>query len=236
MSDLVPTIDSIINEYNRIIKGIDQTATEDQNRAYGGVIRSSKGTLVEGIAGNIIKIAWSRIAGDLSRISFAKNTVRIPMKKEYINRIHEPDVRNWLNNNYTKQHYTLKTDVHVSIDDSFVVAVECKAYTENAMLKRILVDFTLFKTQFPDLNCVLLQLESQLTGDYSQIDKSVIYGSSTTLTLLSYFDVDLRIITLLEGERKVYCPIHKKEYFKELTEESVERAIQVFMEILKPYL
>jgi len=116
------------------------------------------------------------------------------------------------------------------------VAVECKAYTENAMLKRILVDFTLFKTQFPDLNCVLLQLESQLTGDYSQIDKSVIYGSSTTLTLLSYFDVDLRIITLLEGERKVDCPIHKKEYFKELTEESVERAIQVFMEILKPYL
>jgi len=192
--------------------------------------------LVEDIAGNIIKIAWSRIAGDLSRISFAKNTVRNPMKKEYINRIHEPDVRNWLNNNYTKQHYTLKTDVHVSIDDSFVVAVECKAYTENAMLKRILVDFTLFKTQFPDLNCVLLQLESQLTGDYSQIDKSVIYGSSTTLTLLSYFDVDLRIITLLEGERKVDCPIHKKEYFKELTDESVERAIQVFMEILKPYL
>ena len=77
MSDLVPTIDSIINEYNRIIKGIDQTATEDQNRAYGGVIRSSKGTLVEDIAGNIIKIAWSRIAGDLSRISFAKNTVRV---------------------------------------------------------------------------------------------------------------------------------------------------------------
>jgi hypothetical protein len=60
----------------------------------------------------------------------------------------------------------LKTDVHVQVDGKFKIAIECKAYTENAMLKRILVDFTLFKQVYPDLAFVLFQLESQLGGDY----------------------------------------------------------------------
>jgi len=51
-----------------------------------------------------------------------------------------------------------------------------------------------------------VQLESQLGGDYST-DKDIIFGSRSTHTLLSHFDIDLNIITLLEGERKVKRPI-----------------------------
>ncbi|MDI9572290.1 MAG: restriction endonuclease, partial [Candidatus Cloacimonadota bacterium] len=87
----------------------------------------------------------------------------------------------------------------------------------------------------PTLDCVLLQLESQLNGDYSNISQSIIFGSSSTHTLLSYFDVDLYIITLLQGERKVKKPIHKKEYFKELTSESIEKAISTFQNILSKH-
>ncbi len=50
----------------------------------------------------------------------------------------------------------------------------------NAMLKRILVDFTLFRQVFRELNCVLFQLESQLGGDFASIRKKVIYGSPST--------------------------------------------------------
>jgi len=56
-----------------------------------------------------------------------------------------------------------------------IMGIECKAYTENAMLKRILVDFTLLKSIVPKANCVLLQLESQLTGDYSKPMNKIIY-------------------------------------------------------------
>lgn len=70
-----------------------------------------------------------------------------------------------------KCHYGQKTDVHLYIDGKFVMAIECKAYTENAMMKRILVDFTLLKEVYPNLDCVLLQLESQLGGDYGHFDK-----------------------------------------------------------------
>ena len=103
------------------------------------------------------------------------------------------------------------------------------------MLKRILVDFTLLKTIYPKLICCLFQLESQLTGDYSEINKPIIYGSHSTHTLLSYFDVDLNIFTLLEGERKVDAPIHKKEFIKPLEKESLIRTIEKFTEILKEH-
>lgn len=45
------------------------------------------------------------------------------------------------------------------------------------MLKRILVDFTLFKQVHPNLKCVLIQVESQLCGDYSSPSKDIILGS-----------------------------------------------------------
>ncbi|HOM05359.1 MAG TPA: restriction endonuclease, partial [Candidatus Kapabacteria bacterium] len=132
-------------------------------------------------------------------------------------------------------YYGLKTDVHVSIDNKLVMGIECKAYTENAMLKRILVDFTLFKNVIPNIKCVLLQLESQLTGDYSQPRNKITYGSHSTHTLLSYFDIDLNIITLLEGERKVDKPIHNSQYYKELKKEILENGIEVIKNLLSEF-
>lgn len=103
------------------------------------------------------------------------------------------------------------------------------------MFKRILVDATLLKTQFPKMQFILLQLESQLGGDFSEL-KDVTYGSTSTHTLLSYFDIDLHIITLLKGERKVDKPIHKKEFFKPLERENLEKAVDIMTEILKEYI
>jgi len=114
--------------------------------------------------------------------------------------------------------------------------IECKSYTENAMLNRILVDFTLLKTAYPDMNCALLQFESQLTGDYSQINKEIIYGSHSTHTLLSYFDIDLNIITLLEGERKVNQEFQKPEFLKQLETQTLVKAVEKIEEFLKMFV
>jgi len=67
------------------------------------------------------------------------------------------------------------------------------------MLKRTLVDCTLVKHIYPHVKFVLFQLESQLGGDYSNVFKKIHYGSPSTHTLLSYFDIELNIITLLKG-------------------------------------
>ncbi len=224
---------SLINAYEFLVKGIDTKAKDNlDDRAYGGVVRAGKGLLVESMAKSLVEIAWKELGGDPQRLSLEKQTVRIPIKPEYVEKIKSPEVKEYIKKNIGDFYYTLKTDVHVYIDGKFKIAIECKAYTENAMMKRILVDFTLFKQVYPDLSFILLQLESQLGGDYST-NNDVKYGSPSTHTLLSYFDIDLNIITLLEGERKVDKPIHKSEYYKSLRVESLMTALEVFKKLLK---
>ena len=225
----------LIDAYNLLVDGIDHEADES-DRAYGGVVRAGKGTLVEGLAKNIVSVVWREMGGKATRFSLDKTTIKIPINPPYIERIKSPEVRKYVQDNIHDYYFVAKTDVHVYIDKKFVMGIECKAYTENAMMKRILFDFTLLKQANKDLACVLFQLESQLGGDYSDISKDIRYGSKSTHTLMSYFDVDLAIVTLLEGERKVDKPIHKKEHAKTLREESLVRAMTFFEESLKKYL
>ncbi len=157
------------------------------------------------------------------------------MQKDYIDRLQSEEVKRWITENYSDFVFRAQVDNHTMIDDKFVLGIECKAYTENAMLKRILVDFTLLKSVCPNLKCALLQFESQLTGDYADIEKPIIYGSHSSHTLMSHFDIDLHIMTLIKGERKVDEPIHKAEFFKPLTFDSTLKCIDKIKELLAEY-
>ncbi len=229
------SIDEILKAYEILIKGIEADATDDEERAFGGIIRAGKGKLVESIARHMVEIAWDKIGGEPERLSLRKQTFKIPINKSYIEKLTNNAIRNFIYKNISDYYYTFKTDVHVSIDNSMVMGIECKAYTENAMLKRIMVDFTLLKSIMPNVSCVLLQLESQLTGDYSSPKKKIIFGSHSSHTIMSYFDVELNIITLLEGERKVNEPIHNSEYFKDLRKDVLEIGINELSDLLKQY-
>lgn len=141
-----------------------------------------------------------------------------------MSKIRSPEVKSYLLKNFNKIFYRIKPDIQVFINGDLKISIECKAYTENAMIKRILVDCTLIKQIFPNVSFVLLQLESQFGGDYSHFTTGK-FGSPSTHTLFSYFDVELNIITLLRGERKVDQPIHKREFFKPLTIEALKEAV-----------
>ncbi|GIV44747.1 MAG: hypothetical protein KatS3mg035_1870 [Bacteroidia bacterium] len=194
-----------------------------------------KGKLQEHITEEIIKIAWFSIGGDISDIQINSEKHKIPIQKQYIENISDVEVKKYLLDNIDDYYYHLSVDKQVYIKNKFVVGIECKAYTENAMLKRILVDFKLLKTLYPNLKCYLFQLESQLGGDYSELGSKT-FGSSATHTLLSYFpEVQLNIITFLKGERKIDEPIHKREYFKKLEKYTILNAVNVLAEDLKKY-
>jgi len=229
-------VNRLIDAFNLVVGGIDHEAEVSDDRAYGGIIRAGKGALVESLAKNAVSIAWRELGGHPSRFLLDKQGIKISIKSPYIEKIKSPEIKDYIKKNIRDYYYLAKTDVHVHIDKKFVMGIECKAFTENAMMKRILVDFTLLKQANKDMDCVLFQLESQLGGDYSKISKDIIYGSGSTHTLMSYFDVDLAIVTLLEGERKVDKPIHKKEYAKELGEEGLLKAMTFFEDHLKKYL
>jgi len=230
------SIDEIVKAYEILVRGIEAEANDNEDRAFGGIIRAGKGKLVESIGRHMVEIAWQNINGKPERLSLVKQTYKIPIKKSYINNLKYSEVREYIYKNIKDYYYRLRSDIHVSIDNKMVMGIECKAYTENAMLKRIMVDFTLLKSVIPDITCVLLQLESQLTGDYGNPKNIIIYGSHSSHTIMSYFDVDLNIITLLEGERKVNKPIHDSKYYKELKKDALEMGIISISELLKKYL
>jgi hypothetical protein len=229
-------INQIIAMYENSVKGINRVAEEDMKRAYGGVVRSGKGKLVEEMAQKMVLLAWEAVLNQsINRLKMDRKKVKVPINVEYIRNIDNESLRKAIEAEKENFYYNMGTDVHVYVDGRFVLAIECKAYTENAMLKRILVDATLLKKFAGVQKYVLLQLESQLGGDYSEL-KEVTIGSPSTRTLMSYFDIDLEIITMLKGERLVDKPIHNPLYYKELTYQSVERAVITFSKILKNFI
>ncbi|MDI1496323.1 MAG: hypothetical protein K8823_1631 [Cenarchaeum symbiont of Oopsacas minuta] len=223
-------VDELIEEYNELINSSVQNALNAPNRAFGGVLRSQKGTFVEYLGATLVKLAWNNKGGNMGKLRIDKKKIPIMIDQNYVESLSK-DVYDVLD--VTEYKYGLSVDIHVFIDDKLVLGIECKAYAENAMIKRILFDFYLLKTVKSDMKCCLLQLESQLGGDYSDLSVVEHKGSESTHTLMSYFpNVDLNIITLLYGERKVDRPIHTKGFHKQLTKESLERALSTLEELL----
>lgn len=232
--DVKEKLMNLIAHYNAVMEVMEHGAAkaiEEEGRAYGGYVRVAKGQVQEYITEKLITIAWVDALGkDSSRIEINANKIRIPICNSYIERIKDRALKRHIVSNLTRYYYGLSVDKHVFIDKKFVLGIECKAYTENAMIKRILVDFWLLKTKYPELKCYLFQLESQLGGDYSVASASRV-GSFPTHSIMSYFDkVDLNIVTLLEGDRKVNRPINKPDYFKELKLEHLEFAVEKIIE------
>jgi len=208
-----------ISEINRAIK----ESKSNSERALGGLLRSIKGTLVADITEALVRIAWVENGGKPDKIEFKQTRQILLVEKEYISRQKEPAVKELLLNN-RDQGYGYSVDKHIFIDSKLVLAIECKAYTENAMLKRILFDFYLLKKSYPKMNCALVQLENMLGGDYGNGSK-IQAGSISSHSLMAQFDFNLNIITLLEGDRKVDEPVHNLKYLKVLNPKLVRIAI-----------
>lgn len=226
-------IKKIIQEYGTVIKIVDKNATSQEDRAYGGVIRSVKGKLQEYITEELVKIAWKNLGADISRLEINSKKIKIPILLDYIENLQDNNIKNYIKNNIDDYYYNLSVDKHIFVDDKFIMGIECKAYTENAMIKRILVDFQLLKTIYPDISCHLFQLESQLGGDYSALNK-ITYGAKPTHSIMSYFPkVDLHITTFLQGERNIDKPIHK--IFKPLNKNILKNAVIFLQSFLKRY-
>ena len=233
----IPTIDELLHAYSSLVENMSDVVklANKEGRSDGGVQRSFKGLFFEKFTRGLIRRAWFDIAGDISDLRTEKGSVTVPIKKDYIKKMKDREIAKHIEKNIREYSYTFKIDVPVYIKEKLVMAVECKSFTENAMLKRILIDGFFVKEISPDAEIVLFQLESQLGGDYSDILKEKKLGSTSTHTLMSYFDYPLHIITLLEGDRKTNEPIHRKEFFKPMKREALENALMFFTFYLERY-
>lgn len=225
-------LDEIIEEYDRIFQNVQGEALKDpESRAYGGVIRSTVGGFVEWMTKRLVVATWLALGKSQDSLNFKSGKHKLPILQEYVDNIEIPEVKKHIQNNISGYTYGIGQDVHVYEGADFILSIECEAYAENAMLKRIIVDCWFLQKLFPTLKFALIQLESQLTGDYHELNE-ITFGSKSSHTIISYFDVDLQIITLLKGVRKVKEPIHKKEFYKPLKKEKLKQAVNLLSELL----
>ena len=203
-----------------------------------GQIRGAKGALVENMVNAIVRLAWDEIGGEGYRFNIQRRTGEIAIEEDYVKNLTPESVRRHIQRNMGKYIYKVELDRAVEIDQKLILGIECKSYIENAMLKRTLKDFELIaKLLYPELIFCVFQLENSLGGDYGDAGKPEQLGSESTHTLLSHTpDVDLEIITLLDGDRKSNREIHKPQYFKKLPVENVEICVNKFRALLAPFL
>lgn len=227
---LYPDYESIVDLYTSSIHSMyDMTP---------GKIRGAKGALVENTVDAITRLAWHQIGGEANRFNIQKRTGRIAIEENYVKSLTPEIVRNHIEQNKGRYIYKVELDRVIKIDMKLVLGIECKSYTENAMLKRTLKDFELtIKLLYPKLLFCLFQFENNLGGDYGDVKKQVHFGSESTHALLSHTPtVSLEIITLLDGDRRANREIHKPKYFKELPVENVEFCVNKFQAMLEPFL
>lgn len=225
-------LNQIIAAYTTKMSGAAKRASTvagSTGRKVGGVLRSAKGKLHEWITGELVTAALVHRANiSPSRIAIDKKRIQIPVRPAYQPLDADQKFTQMLRSERHRIYFGASVDKHIWVDENLICGIECKAYTENAMLKRILVDFQLLRIKHPTLVPMLFQLESMLGGDYCRC-KAPCFGSESTHTLLSQFpDVPLRIVTLIEGERDVDRPLH--EYFKPMKLEHLDRAATRFLE------
>lgn len=185
---------------------------------------------MEHLTKKIVELAWRGLGGESKDLSFENGKHYVSINREYVGR--QPQaIREYIEPRIGEYRYGLGCDVQVFVRGQFLLAIECKSYTENAMLKRILIDCSMLKSLYPDLKFALLQLESMLGGDYSDLGE-IRFGSVASHTIMSYFDVDLTILTLLHGERRVNQPAHEERWYKPLTQETVASAVSELQALL----
>jgi len=207
-------IKDIQSEYKKAILESQKLYNGRRAKDTAGAVRYTKGKIVEDITKDIIRIAWSKISPDESRLRMDKKKVTIKTNDEV---------------------YRLSQDIHIYIDGIFRISVECKSYTEVAMYKRILVDASLLKKAVPTINSFfVIQLENFLGGDYGIKVKAK--GSDSVITLNRlYPKIDIKVLTLLDGDRDIKKPLHRPEYFKPLREERLNYTIAQFKKALFPF-
>ena len=189
-----PDYESIVEMYTEGIHAMYE------NKRQGGKDRSSKGLLTENILEAIVALAWNKNNGDLNRLDISRKLLNVPIDANYVKNLSPKSTQNHVEQNLSGYFYRIELDKGIEVDNELVISIECKSYTENAMLKRVLKDAELALTVNPKLLFCLFQLENALGGDYGDPNKLEHLGSERTHTLMSHSPkVHLEIITLLNG-------------------------------------
>ena len=216
-------------ELNQIILNAEKKVDiikKKTSRASGGIKRMAKGDLVEEIYSRIIKFCLNEKKSNLKLINkmgnLPKNVKKVPILKVSQNYI------NLKNLKFTKKElatgYEDKFDGFILDNQDIKFVLEYKAYSENTMLKRCLVDASIAQTFDKNINYCLCLLQSHLYQD----ERLIGYNAHSLMDFFyQKFRVNVDILILVKEPRVVNEDIIKKKY--QINYELLKNAVNYFL-------
>ena len=216
-------------ELNQIILNAEKKVDiikKKTSRASGGIKRMAKGDLVEEIYSRIIKFCLNEKKSNLKLINkmgnLPKNVKKVPILKVSQNYI------NLKNLKFTKKElatgYEDKFDGFILDNQDIKFVLEYKAYSENTMLKRCLVDASIAQIFDKNINYCLCLLQSHLY----QNERLIGYNAHSLMDFFyQKFRVNVDILILVKEPRVVNEDIIKKKY--QINYELLKNAVNYFL-------
>ena len=217
-------------ELNEIILNAEKKVDvikKTTSRASGGIKRMAKGDLVEEIYSRIIKFCLNEKKSNLKLINkmgnLPKNVKKVPILKVSQNYI------NLKNLKFTKKElatgYEDKFDGFILDNQDIKLVLEYKAYSENTMLKRCLVDASIAQMFDKNINYCLCLLQSHLY----QNERLIGYNAHSLMDLFyQKFRVNVDILILVKEPRVINEDIIKKKY--QINYELLKNAVNYFLD------
>lgn len=216
-------------ELNRIILNAENKVDvikKKTSRASGGIKRMTKGNLVEEIYSKIIKFCLIEKKSKLKLINkmgnLPKSTKSIPVLKV------SQSYMNLKNLKFTEKEiaagYEDKFDGFILDNKDIKFVLEYKAYSENTMLKRCLVDASIAQIFDNNINYCLCLLQSQLY----QNERLIGYNAHSLMDFFyQKFKVNIDVLILVKEPRVVNEDIIKMKY--QIDYELLENAVNYFL-------
>ena len=220
-------------ELNQIILNAEKKVDvikKTTSRASGGIKRMAKGDLVEEIYSRIIKFCLNEKKSNLKLINkmgnLPKNVKKVPILKVSQNYI------NLKNLKFTKKElatgYEDKFDGFILDNQDIKFVLEYKAYSENTMLKRCLVDASIAQIFDKNINYCLCLLQSHLY----QNERLIGYNAHSLMDFFyQKFRVNVDILILVKEPRVVNEDIIKKKY--QINYELLKNTVNYFLNNFK---
>ena len=226
-------IKNLQNELNQIILSAENKVDlikKRTSRASGGIKRMAKGDLVEEIYSRIIKFCLDEKKSKLKLINkmgnLPKNVNKVPILKVSQNYINLKNLK--FTDKELATGYEDKFDGFIIDNQDIKFVLEYKAYSENTMLKRCLVDASIAQIFDKNINYCLCLLQSHLY----QNERLIGYNAHSLMDFFyQKFKVNVDILILVKEPRVVNEDIIKKKY--QIDYELLEDAVNYFLNNLE---
>lgn len=226
-------IKNLQNELNQIILSAENKVDlikKRTSRASGGIKRMAKGDLVEEIYSRIIKFCLDEKKSKLKLINkmgnLPKNVNKVPILKVSQNYINLKNLK--FTDKELATGYEDKFDGFIIDNQDIKFVLEYKAYSENTMLKRCLVDASIAQIFDKNINYCLCLLQSHL----HQNERLIGYNAHSLMDFFyQKFKVNVDILILVKEPRVINEDIIKKKY--QIDYELLEDAVNYFLNNLE---